>query len=72
MEASEYTIPPLTTVDSGNYESALEAVRMLHGIIEKEYRRGRTVHIEHQLVVRKSTRPEYIQPSFYAEHGPGQ
>lgn len=58
MEASEYTIPPLTTVDSGNYESALEAVRMLHGIIEKEYRRGRTVHIEHQLVVRKSTQPE--------------
>lgn len=58
MEACEYTIPPLSTVDAGNYESALEAVRMLHGIIEKDYRRGRTVYIEHQLVVRQSTRSE--------------
>ena len=56
MEASEYTVPPLTTVDAGNYESALEAVRMIHGIIEKDYGRGRTVHIEHQVVVRQSTR----------------
>lgn len=56
MEASEYTIPPLSTVDAGYYESALEAVSLLDGILEKKYSRGRTIHVGHQLILRKTTK----------------
>lgn len=56
MEASEYTIPPLSTVDAGYYESALEAVNLLDGILEKKYSRGRTIHVGHQLILRKTTK----------------
>lgn len=56
MEASEYTIPPLSTVDAGYFESALEAVNLLDGILEKKYSRGRTIHVGHQLILRKTTK----------------
>lgn len=56
MEVTEFTNPPLTTIDAGGYDTAAEAVKLLSGIISGEYTRGRTIYINHELVVRKSTR----------------
>lgn len=57
MEVSEFTVPTLTTMDVGSYDTALEAVKLLRGILGKEYTRGRTIFINHELICRGSTRP---------------
>lgn len=56
MEVSEFTIPPLTTMDAGSGDVAREAVKLLRGILDKEYSRGRTILINHELILRQSTR----------------
>ena len=57
MECSEFTVPPLTTVDAGIGESAAEAVRMLMDIAGRRQTRSKTVYIGHQLIIRQSTKP---------------
>ncbi len=54
IEAAPFLTPALTTVDSCIEETAAEAVRLLDDVIRKKISHGRTVYVEHRLVIRES------------------
>lgn len=54
-EVAEFLTPPLTTVDACIGETAQEAVKLLDSVIRQEVSTGRTIIVEHRLVVREST-----------------
>lgn len=58
MEFSEFSSPPLTSIDQSFEDIGRESVHMLNSVINGETSRGRKLFVNHRLIVRKSTNPE--------------
>lgn len=54
-EMSEFTNPPLTSIDQAFSDIGGEAVRALDCVINNKYTKGRKILVQHELIIRSST-----------------